>query len=178
MPASTSARHGLGSKNGFQPRPWSRGEELIFRIQKSPSGSSGAWERRFNSAPAAPPSPTVCCLARQARTGTGPRNQPQADVIWAPREGWAAPARRPGARTFGAPPLRSPRAREGHPRGCACTAGGCGRARGRARGCDRARLRRRVSVVFQRELISVNRSSTSQAQISERAEVGYLISLP
>jgi len=27
-------------------------------------------------------------------------------------------------------------------------------------------------VVFQRELISVNRSSTSQAQISERAEVG------
>ena len=27
-------------------------------------------------------------------------------------------------------------------------------------------------MVFQRELISVNRSSTSQAQISERAEVG------
>jgi len=27
-------------------------------------------------------------------------------------------------------------------------------------------------VVFQRKLISVNRSSTSQAQISERAEVG------
>src|SRR5262249_47902363 len=25
--------------------------------------------------------------------GTGPRNQPQADVIWSPREGWVAPAR-------------------------------------------------------------------------------------
>jgi hypothetical protein len=39
-----------------------------------------------------PSSPTVCCLARQARTALG-REITQADVIWSPREGWAAPAR-------------------------------------------------------------------------------------
>jgi len=36
-----------------------------------------------------------------------------------------------------------------------------GRARGTARACDRARLRRRVSVAFQRKLISVSRSLPS-----------------
>jgi hypothetical protein len=58
--------------------------------------------------------------------------------------------------------------REGEP----AQEGDAAGARGTARRCDRARLRRRVSVVFQRKLISVSRSSTSQAQISEHAKVG------
>src|SRR5262245_30789960 len=64
-----------------------------------------------------PPSPTVCCLARQTQTALA-GNQRQADVIWSHREGRAAPARFRTVQAdrrdlpFCAQSLRSPRARE------------------------------------------------------------------
>src|SRR5262249_29425150 len=51
-------------------------------------------------------------LGQGGAHGTGPRNQPQADVIWSPREGWAAPAPFRTVQVFGVQPLWSPRLRE------------------------------------------------------------------
>jgi uncharacterized protein GlcG (DUF336 family) len=51
-------------------------------------------------------------LGQAGAHGTGPRNQPQADVIWSPREGWAAPAPFRTVQVFGVQPLWSPRLRE------------------------------------------------------------------
>ena len=66
-----------------------QGDVWILKMSFGPCSKNLA-ENRFWSLSAwgagRPPSPPVAL-------GTGPRNQPQADVIWSPREGWAAPAR-------------------------------------------------------------------------------------